>query len=98
MMRYIHTQSYTHIYTTLRYTTSIQHTSHAINYIPPIIHYASCILHPYHTHIIHALCADTVVSSLLQSDRFHTEVTLDISTVELCGALKNIVALGAGRY
>eukprot|EP01031_Cornospumella_fuschlensis_P027883 gene27883-33671_t len=39
---------------------------------------------------------NTVVSSLLQSPQFQTEVTLDISTVELCGALKNVVALGAG--
>lgn len=37
-----------------------------------------------------------LVSLLLHSERFRTEKTTDISTVEFCGALKNVVALGAG--
>eukprot|EP01039_Chlorochromonas_danica_P006869 gene6867-7592_t len=37
-----------------------------------------------------------LVSLLLHSERFRTEQTTDISTVEFCGALKNVVALGAG--
>eukprot|EP01034_Spumella_vulgaris_P037572 gene37572-46347_t len=37
-----------------------------------------------------------VVSALFNSPEFQTEVCTDQSTVELCGALKNIIAIGAG--
>jgi len=36
------------------------------------------------------------IASLFHCDTLRTDVTDDISTVELCGALKNVVALGAG--
>lgn len=36
------------------------------------------------------------IASLFQCDTLRADVTDDISTVELCGALKNVVALGAG--
>lgn len=36
------------------------------------------------------------VAALFDSPEFQTEVSTDQSTVELCGALKNIIAIGAG--
>eukprot|EP01034_Spumella_vulgaris_P022468 gene22468-28595_t len=36
------------------------------------------------------------VASLFDCPEFQTEVSTDQSTVELCGALKNIIAVGAG--
>jgi glycerol-3-phosphate dehydrogenase (NAD+) len=36
------------------------------------------------------------VAALFESPEFQTEVCTDQSTVELCGALKNIIAIGAG--
>lgn len=36
------------------------------------------------------------VAELLECDTFRTEITYDVSSVELCGALKNVYALGAG--
>lgn len=36
------------------------------------------------------------VAKLFDSPELATEVSEDVSTVEFCGALKNIVALGAG--
>jgi len=36
------------------------------------------------------------VADLFDSPELATEVSEDVSTVEFCGALKNIVALGAG--
>ncbi|CAK4098755.1 unnamed protein product [Aphanomyces euteiches] len=36
------------------------------------------------------------LQELFHTDRFHVNVVLDAHGVELCGALKNIVALGAG--
>jgi glycerol-3-phosphate dehydrogenase (NAD+) len=38
-----------------------------------------------------------IVAGLFHSDTFRAQTTDDISTVELCGALKNVVALGAGK-
>ncbi len=37
------------------------------------------------------------VAELLQCHEFQTEISTDMSTVELCGALKNVVAVGAGE-
>ncbi len=37
-----------------------------------------------------------MVASVLQSKEFQTEISTDQSTVEFCGALKNVVAIGAG--
>jgi len=37
------------------------------------------------------------VADLFDSPELATEVSEDVSTVEFCGALKNIVALGAGK-
>jgi glycerol-3-phosphate dehydrogenase (NAD+) len=37
------------------------------------------------------------VAALFESPTFQTEVCTDQSTVELCGALKNIIAIGAGK-
>lgn len=36
------------------------------------------------------------VAELLESDYFRTEITTDVSTVEWCGALKNVYAIAAG--
>lgn len=36
------------------------------------------------------------IAHLFQDDSFRIQTSTDISTVELCGALKNIVAMGAG--
>lgn len=38
------------------------------------------------------------VAKLFESAMLTTEVSEDVSTVEFCGALKNIVALGAGNH
>lgn len=39
-----------------------------------------------------------IVRRLFESkDRFHTDTTTDAATVEFCGALKNVVAVGAGK-
>lgn len=39
-----------------------------------------------------------LVASLFHSPQFRTEVSTDVSAVELCGALKNVVAIGAGIF
>lgn len=36
------------------------------------------------------------VADLFRSPQFQTEISTDQSTVELCGALKNVIAIGAG--
>ncbi len=36
------------------------------------------------------------VAALLQCPEFQTQLSTDLSTVEMCGALKNIIALGSG--
>ncbi|KAJ1386582.1 NAD-dependent glycerol-3-phosphate dehydrogenase C-terminus-domain-containing protein, partial [Ochromonadaceae sp. CCMP2298] len=36
------------------------------------------------------------VSELFEADNFRTFVSTDVRTVELCGALKNVIAVGAG--
>ena len=45
-------------------------------------------------------CKDTSVLLLLQSifqtQYFHVQISMDVNTVEICGAYKNIIALGAG--
>lgn len=41
--------------------------------------------------------AGKVVAELLECDSFRTEITDDVSTVEWCGALKNVYAVGAGK-
>jgi glycerol-3-phosphate dehydrogenase (NAD+) len=38
-----------------------------------------------------------LIAGLFHSENFRTQITNDISTVELCGALKNVVALAAGK-
>lgn len=47
-------------------------------------------------------CADETVAQtvarLFDSQHLHTQVSNDVSTVEYCGALKNIVAVGAGKF
>jgi glycerol-3-phosphate dehydrogenase (NAD+) len=40
----------------------------------------------------------TLIAGLFHSENFRTQITNDISTVELCGALKNVIALAAGEY
>ena len=40
--------------------------------------------------------ANYLATYLFRNDNFHIQITNDVSTVEYCGALKNIVALGAG--
>ena len=37
------------------------------------------------------------VAALLHCTAFRTRTSLDISTVEICGALKNVIAMGAGK-
>jgi glycerol-3-phosphate dehydrogenase (NAD+) len=55
-----------------------------------------------HDHFAEATvaCLDRVaaqsVAELLECDSFRTEITTDVSTVEWCGALKNIYAIAAG--
>jgi glycerol-3-phosphate dehydrogenase (NAD+) len=39
-----------------------------------------------------------LIRSFLDSSKFRTDTTTDVSTVEYCGALKNVVAVGAGEY
>lgn len=38
------------------------------------------------------------ISKLFKHETFHTQKSDDVSTVEYCGALKNVIALGAGTY
>jgi glycerol-3-phosphate dehydrogenase (NAD+) len=38
------------------------------------------------------------IAALFHCDTFHVEVTDDVATVELLGALKNVIALGAGEH
>lgn len=38
-----------------------------------------------------------LVADIFRTPAFHTEVSTDMATVEFCGALKNIVAVGAGE-
>jgi glycerol-3-phosphate dehydrogenase (NAD+) len=40
--------------------------------------------------------AAAVVSRIFDSPVFHTDTTTDVASVEFCGALKNVVAIGAG--
>lgn len=37
-----------------------------------------------------------LVADIFRTSSFRTEVSTDLATVEFCGALKNIVAIGAG--
>ena len=38
----------------------------------------------------------TLVRSILEGHQFRTDTTADVATVEFCGALKNVIAVGAG--
>lgn len=38
------------------------------------------------------------VALLFDNPIFRTELSTDVSTVEFCGALKNIVSIGAGSF
>ena len=38
-----------------------------------------------------------VISDILECPCFRTSYSTDVITVELCGALKNVVAMGAGQ-
>jgi glycerol-3-phosphate dehydrogenase (NAD+) len=42
--------------------------------------------------------AAAVVSRIFDSPVFHTDTTTDVASVEFCGALKNVVAIGAGSF
>lgn len=39
-----------------------------------------------------------LVADIFRTPHLHTEVSTDLATVEFCGALKNIVAVGAGEH